>query len=223
MLICIPSFCFCFIEIKGISLLHLKMWYAALLRFIRRRLVLGIIFASSLTYCIVSFLKEGHGRNMVYQDISLEKKPFVWRTLQEHNETNEIACRNSLQGKSVLVDDRGYICQREDLAKNGCCNIESENTKRYSCKSCNESSCCIMFEYCVSCCIDPTKRSMLQIVLSKLSTDENVLFHSITDDYELCMTKCRTSSHSVLHENSYKNPAHKYCFGNGVLETKPPD
>lgn len=35
-----------------------KMWYAALVRFVRRRLVLGIIFASSLTYCIVSFLKE---------------------------------------------------------------------------------------------------------------------------------------------------------------------
>lgn len=34
------------------------MWYAAVVRFIRRRLVLGIIFASSLTYCIVSFLRE---------------------------------------------------------------------------------------------------------------------------------------------------------------------
>lgn len=64
---------------------------------------------------------------------------------------------------------------------------------------------------------------MLEIVLSKLSADEKVLFHSISDDYELCMTKCRTSSHSVLHENSYKNPAHKYCFGNSVLEKKPPD
>lgn len=37
---------------------YFKMWYAALLRFIRRRLVLGIIFASSLTYCIVSLLRE---------------------------------------------------------------------------------------------------------------------------------------------------------------------
>lgn len=34
------------------------MWAAALLRFIRKRVVLGIIFLFSLTYCIVSFMKE---------------------------------------------------------------------------------------------------------------------------------------------------------------------
>lgn len=44
---------------------------------------------------------------MVYQDISIERKPFVWRTLQEHNETNDSICRNSVQGKTLLVDDRG--------------------------------------------------------------------------------------------------------------------
>lgn len=59
-------------------------------------------------------------------------------------------------------------------------------------------------------------------MLSKLSAEEKVLFHSISDDYELCLTKCRTSSHSVLHENSYKDAEHKYCFGNGV-DSKPPD
>ena len=44
---------------------------------------------------------------MVYQDVFIERKPFVWRTLQEHNETNDAICRNSVQGKSLLVDDRG--------------------------------------------------------------------------------------------------------------------
>ncbi|VVC90803.1 unnamed protein product [Leptidea sinapis] len=83
------------------------MWYAVLLRFIRRPLVLGIIFASSLTYCIVSFLREGTNKHIVYQDVSLDKKPFIWRTLQEHNETSDWECRNSVQGKSLIVDDRG--------------------------------------------------------------------------------------------------------------------
>ncbi|RVE40072.1 hypothetical protein evm_015278 [Chilo suppressalis] len=76
--------------------------------FIRRRLVLGIIFASSLTYCIVSFLREGNSRNMMYQEILIERKPFVWRSLQEHKGANDsITCRNSVQGKLLLVDDRG--------------------------------------------------------------------------------------------------------------------
>lgn len=60
---------------------------------------------------------------------------------------------------------------------------------------------------------------MLQLVLSKLSTDKNVLFRSLTDDYELCTTKCRTSSHSVLHENSYIDPTHKHCFGDDSSRT----
>lgn len=59
MLTCIPSLCcYDYNDKKLISPFLNTMWYAALLRFIRRRLVLGIIFASSLTYCIVSFLRE---------------------------------------------------------------------------------------------------------------------------------------------------------------------
>ncbi|XP_041979223.1 SREBP regulating gene protein [Aricia agestis] len=189
------------------------MWYAALLRFLRRRLVLGIIFASSLTYCIVSFLREGNTRNMAYQDITVERKPFVWRTLQEHNETADFSCRNSMQGKSLIVDDRGYICPRTEITRNGCCNTDAETTSRYSCETCRNTGCCVIYEHCVSCCLDPNKRHLLQDVLSRLSADENVLFHSISDDYELCLTKCRTSSHSVLHENSYRDPTHKHCFG----------
>ncbi|XP_032517452.2 SREBP regulating gene protein [Danaus plexippus] len=212
----------CYYSLKESIYSRFKMWHAALLRFIRRRLVLGIIFASSLTYCIVSFLKEGNNKNMVYQDVSIEHKPFVWRTLQEHNETQDTLCRNSIQGKSLLVDDRGYVCQRMDLAKNGCCNIEAKHTQRYSCKSCKNNNCCVIYEYCVSCCLDPSKRSLLELVLSKLSAEEKVLFRSISDDYELCLTKCRTSSHSVLHENSYKDPSHKHCFGDRT-NSKPTD
>ncbi|XP_049873376.1 SREBP regulating gene protein [Pectinophora gossypiella] len=200
------------------------MWYAALVRFIRRRLVLGIIFASSLTYCIVSFLREGSHRHMIYQDVSIERKPFVWRTLQEHNDTNDgISCRNSVQGKLLLVDDRGYICQRSDMMKNGCCDPDAESSKKYSCESCKENNCCIIYEHCVSCCLDPGKRDMLELVLSKLSAEENVLFRTLSDDYELCLTKCRTSSHSVLHENSYKDPAHKHCFGHEPPKFRTPD
>lgn len=39
-----------------------------------------------------------------------------------------------------------------------------------------------------------------------------IFLSSISDHFEFCLTKCRTSSHSVLHENAYKNPLAKYCF-----------
>lgn len=64
---------------------------------------------------------------------------------------------------------------------------------------------------------------MLELILSKLSAEENVLFRSLSDDYELCLTKCRTSSHSVLHENSYKDPAYKHCFGHEPPNSRTPD
>ncbi|CAG4965092.1 unnamed protein product [Parnassius apollo] len=173
---------------------------------------------------LASNCNPGHNRNMVYQDISIAQKPFVWRTLQEHNDTNNlITCRNSVQGKSIIVDDRGYVCRRKDLFKTGCCNTEAEDTTRYSCETCKDNNCCIIYEYCVSCCLDPSKRDMLELVLSKLSAEENVLFRSLTDDYELCLAKCRTSSHSVLHENSYRDPAHKHCFGDEPPGTRTPD
>lgn len=39
------------------------------------------------------------------------------------------------------------------------------------------------------------------------------LLASVNDQFELCLAKCRTDSHSVQHENKYKNPDLKYCFG----------
>lgn len=38
-------------------------------------------------------------------------QPFIWRTLQQHNSTNDvdITCRNSVQGKVLIVDDRGGV------------------------------------------------------------------------------------------------------------------
>lgn len=37
----------------------------------------------------------------------------------------------------------------------------------------------------------------------------NPIYSSVTDHFELCLTKCRTSSLSVQHENSYKDPNYK--------------
>lgn len=48
----------------------------------------------------------------------------------------------------------GYICQRGDLLANNCCGIIN---KRYICDTCNIDGCCVVYEHCVSCCLNPNK------------------------------------------------------------------
>ncbi|XP_055844765.1 SREBP regulating gene protein [Episyrphus balteatus] len=193
------------------------MWYAAILRFIRRRLVLGIIFLFSLTYCLVNLMGNGGPLSMEADEFEIRReKPMIWRTLQEEsNRTNDLTatCRNSVQGKVLIVDDRGYVCQRSDLLWTGCCNVETDATKYYSCETCNDAHCCAIYEYCVSCCAHPLKRDILEKVLLKASGRQSAVFASVQDQFELCLVKCRTNSHSVQHENKYRDPKTKHCYG----------
>lgn len=41
---------------------------------------------------------------------------------------------------------------------------------------------------------------------------QTALFATVKDQFELCLAKCRTDSHSVQHENKYKNPETKHCY-----------
>lgn len=50
----------------------------------------------------------------------------------------------------------GYICQRDDLLANNCCGTTE---KRYVCDTCNADGCCVLYEHCVSCCLNPNKVS----------------------------------------------------------------
>ncbi|XP_026272458.1 SREBP regulating gene protein-like [Frankliniella occidentalis] len=215
-LVCAHTSC----ERKGpVPLVWEDMWAAAILRIIRKRIVLGIIFLFSLTYCIVSFMKEGNSTTS-YEIDTLPVRPldrtFLWHSPKDDLNATEmkvLTCRNSVQGKVLIVDDRGYVCSRGNVLPSGCCNIEAENTKRYSCETCKESGCCSIYEYCISCCLHPDKKQVLQNVLGKASETLNVLFASVTDHFELCLAKCRTSSQSVQHENTYRDPKAKHCYG----------
>ncbi|KAG8234489.1 hypothetical protein J437_LFUL014609 [Ladona fulva] len=169
------------------------MWAAFLMRVIRKKVVLGFIFSISLTYCILSIINENGEisiNEMEVPPIRKQDQPFLWHSGKEENLTSikVTTCRNSVQGKS-------------------------ENTKRYACDTCKENGCCSIYEYCISCCLDPNKKNILQGVLGKASETFNVLFASVTDHFELCLAKCRTSSQSVQHENSYRDPRAKHCYG----------
>lgn len=196
----------------------LKIWASFIVRILRKRIVLGMIFALSLTYCVLSFLHETE--NSVTDEVGVPKRhydqQFLWHSVKDDSNATDVrvtTCRNSVQGKVLIADDKGYVCSRIDVLPTGCCNTESENTKRYSCETCKENGCCSIYEYCISCCLHPDKKNLLQSVLGKASETFNVLFASVTDHFELCLAKCRTSSQSVQHENSYRDPRAKHCYG----------
>lgn len=188
------------------------------MRIIRKRIVLGLIFAVSFTYCVVSFVKENSSQSNEIESLPVRRfqQPFLWHSVQDDSNGTDVkvtTCRNSVQGKVLIVDDRGYICSRTDVLSTGCCNTDIDTTKQYSCETCKDNGCCSIYEYCISCCLHPDKKNVLQNVLGKASETFNVLFASVTDHFELCLAKCRTSSQSVQHENSYRDPRAKHCYG----------
>lgn len=51
----------------------------------------------------------------------------------------------------------GYVCPRQDIMRNGCCNDGSLGIIQYSCETCEGNNCCAIYENCVSCCLHPDK------------------------------------------------------------------
>ncbi|XP_011171817.1 SREBP regulating gene protein isoform X2 [Solenopsis invicta] len=136
------------------------------------------------------------------------------------------SCRNSIQGKGLIVDDRGLVCSRHEVLSNGCCMVEQRQTpkneeslsmarrERYSCKTCNPQGCCTIYEYCVSCCLHPDKqiRGRKDVVSAKVQKDLGRTPIRNSDRFQICLAVCRTSSSSVRHENTYKDPLAKHCY-----------
>lgn len=111
--------------------------------------------------------------------------------LNESDSSNQ-PCRNSIQGKALIVDERGIVCSRHDVLPNGCCRIEQRQTsknektpsmavrERYSCKTCNPQGCCTIYEYCVSCCLHPGKvDTYMCIILFSLAMYSKYIIHEV--------------------------------------------
>nr|CAB3226514.1 UPF0454 protein C12orf49 homolog [Phallusia mammillata] len=210
-----------------------------MLRSLRKRWVLFAIFFTSLLYFAYNVLQpvpnivnkdQNHLQVADYQ-IKVESvlHALKWHVSEEISENNGSKvvlgkpprCRNSLQGKSLIADEKGYVCKRIDVSNSGCCDFVSNSTFRYQCSSCMSSNCCFIYEHCVSCCMHPNKKSLLEkVVRESGSTLHKTMFLSIHDQFELCLSKCRTSSSSVQHENMYRNTKLKYCFGVKIPDLK---
>ncbi|XP_064378390.1 SREBP regulating gene protein isoform X2 [Dromaius novaehollandiae] len=160
-------------------------------------------------------------RNLL--QVQEHEQPIVWKVQFSLGNSSQLSnqCRNSVQGKLLITDELGYICERKDLLVNGCCNVNVPSTKLYSCDSCLPNGCCSVYEYCVSCCLQPNKQHLLERFLNRAAIAFQNLFMAVEDRFELCLAKCRTSSQSVQHENTYRDPIAKYCYGEYPPELLP--
>lgn len=185
---------------------------------LRRRSVLAIIFFCSLLYFISSVFRQNIilESSEVREPISLDS--ILWEIDLENtaNHTFKKSCRNSIQGKELIVDERGFVCKRAALSSNGCCVRGADGTRRFVCDSCQMNGCCSMYEFCVSCCLQPQKRSVVRKSFVHASRTFRYLFSTVKDIFDVCLAKCRTSSQSVQHENTYRNPNTKFCYGDDL-------
>lgn len=191
-------------------------------RVLRRRWVLAVIFGCSLLYFIVSIYKQADSIDTHFPTVNPRKIPLATIDWQpKFNGTSIKTCRNSVQGRLTITDERGYTCKRENVLVGGCCDTSVPSTRQFICDSCLSNGCCSVYEDCVSCCLQPEKQPLLRKILNKATDSFQHLFASVTDHFELCLAKCRTSSQSVQHENSYRDPAAKFCYGENPPDLQP--
>ncbi|XP_040201929.1 SREBP regulating gene protein isoform X2 [Rana temporaria] len=167
-------------------------------KILRKRWVLGVVFGLSLIYFLTSTFKQEERtvRDRTLLEMRDEEQSIHWKIQFNLGNSSRVRdqCRNSVQGKRLITDDLGYVCERKELLANGCCNINVASTRQYNCESCLRNGCCSVYEYCVSCCLQPNKQHILERFLNRAARGFQNLFLAVEDHFELCLAKCRTSS-----------------------------
>lgn len=130
------------------------------------------------------------------------------RAAMEEGDQLSKSCKNTIQGRHMLTDDRGYICGVMAVdPSSGCC---PEAGEQFPCQGCNISAqCCDSYEFCVSCCLNPARtheETAIKMKVAKTATAGT--YGSI---FNFCAGRCRHNSASVVHENAYASEMH-HCF-----------
>ncbi|EHA8589845.1 UPF0454 protein C12orf49 [Cocos nucifera] len=128
-------------------------------------------------------------------------------------------CRNTVQGRYLLSDDNGYVCTALSVdSLSRCC---PEIGERFSCHGCNlVSQCCNSYEYCVSCCLQPSRTK--EDLALKAKVAKPITAGTYASVFDFCAGRCRHNSASVVHENTYASDFH-HCFSlqsnfSGIME-----
>jgi len=111
----------------------------------------------------------------------------------------------------LTIELAGYLCRWAHTTPDGCCDLTMASVAdRFSCDYCNATSnCCMIYEYCVSCCVGPEKR---ELVMQTLNVTNNLLYRATSSLFDFCRARCRTSSSSMIAHKQFST-AEKHCFG----------
>lgn len=152
-------------------------------------------FRSILLFILSSLLMLHFPPNVsgIRMDASLNKKAI---------------CRTTVQGRYLISDDNGHVCDAPSLDSwSRCCPKTGE---RFSCQGCNlVSQCCNSYEYCVSCCLHPSRTRKEHALNVKIA--KPVTAGTYRSAFDFCAGRCRHNSASVVHENAYASELH-HCF-----------
>ncbi|OAP02217.1 hypothetical protein AXX17_AT3G53830 [Arabidopsis thaliana] len=120
----------------------------------------------------------------------------------------ERSCRTTVQGRYLISDDEGNVCDALSLeSRTRCCPWKGE---RFSCHGCNIlSQCCNSYEFCVSCCLNPSQTLLEKVV--KVKVAKPATSGTYKSVFDFCAGRCRHNSESVVHENAYHSEFH-HCF-----------
>jgi len=175
----------------------------------RMKLLWWILFLIPIISFII-FITQFH-----FDQVTIKQNYFevngMNRSILMHDESS--TCKNTFQGNLWMTDDRGFTCLR-DLwnASSGCCN---DISLRFSCQSCvSNYSCCIEYEYCVSCCLDAFRNSKesFKDLIRTLSDRYQIMNRIKIDDlFDYCLIRCRTNSKNIVHFRLFRSE-YKYCF-----------
>ncbi|KAF4016612.1 hypothetical protein G4228_008271 [Cervus hanglu yarkandensis] len=186
-------------------------------RLLRKRWVLALVFGLSLVYFLTSTFKQEEravrDRNLL--QVQDHDQPIPWKVQFNLGNSSRPSnqCRNSIQGKHLITDELGYVCERRDLLVNGCCNVNAPGTKQHCCDGCLPNGCCSAYEYCVSCCLQPSKQLLLERFLNRAAVAFQNLFMAVEDHFELYLAKCRTSSQVIDASCRAPEGAHRPSLG----------
>ena len=113
--------------------LNLRSWMWILLNFHEK--------LTQVYYYGSTFISSGAEGNILH--LRKLNQPFSWQeeeVVDGRNASQEAVatCRNSVQGRETIADDRGYVCDRSDLLASGCCDANSSTVGRFLCTSCDQ-------------------------------------------------------------------------------------
>ncbi|KAI9983535.1 hypothetical protein PInf_007600 [Phytophthora infestans] len=178
---------------------------------LRVLLAIGLAFALPYIVMTIGRMRYPAGRGAKVSAGELDEEKIRSRIIVDRVDTR---CQGD--GKYSM----GYVCTRSQLdkVKPGCCNETDASLpriKQYTCDQCdtNPPHCCDVFEHCVSCCMHPLNSGIRRDFLTH--ADPN---HPVYSDpaeitvFQYCQYRCRTSSASVQHQNSYRSHR-SFCYG----------